>query len=41
MDAQQEINLKIKQEFDRHNIKFAYPTQVNYLNSSSLAKSLN
>ena len=33
MDAQQQINLKIKSEFVRHNIEFAYPTQVNYFNS--------
>ncbi|MGF1539555.1 MAG: mechanosensitive ion channel family protein [Pleurocapsa sp.] len=31
MDVQQEINLKIKQEFDKQSIGFAYPVQVNYL----------
>lgn len=31
MDTQQEINLKIKQEFDRRSIKFAYPVRVTYL----------
>ena len=31
MDAQQQINLKLKQEFDRRGISFAYPTRVNYL----------
>jgi small-conductance mechanosensitive channel len=36
MDAQQEINLKIKAEFAKHNIEFAYPTQVNYLANLSL-----
>ena len=33
MDAQQQINLKIKSEFAKHNIEFAYPTQVNYFNN--------
>jgi small-conductance mechanosensitive channel len=32
MDAQQEINLKIKSEFAKHHLEFAYPTQVNYFN---------
>jgi small-conductance mechanosensitive channel len=31
MDAQQEINLKIKAEFTKYDIEFAYPTQINYL----------
>ena len=33
MNAQQEINLKIKSEFAKHNIEFAYPTQVNYFSN--------
>ena len=33
MDAQQQINLKIKSEFAKRNIEFAYPTQVNYFNN--------
>ena len=32
MDAQQQINLKIKAEFAERKIEFAYPTQVNYFN---------
>ncbi|MCC0179733.1 mechanosensitive ion channel family protein [Waterburya agarophytonicola K14] len=44
MDAQQQINLKLKQEFEHHLIKFAYPTQVNYLqhdlSSENLQKNL-
>ena len=35
MDAQQAINLQLKQEFDRREIKFAYPTQINYIKLSS------
>ena len=35
MDAQQKINLKIKSEFAKHNIEFAYPTQVHYFNTLS------
>ncbi len=31
MDIQQEINLKIKEEFEREGIEFAYPTQLLYL----------
>ena len=31
MNAQQQINLNIKTEFARHDIEFAYPTQINYL----------
>ncbi len=38
MDAQQQINLKLKQEFDRRGIKFAYPTRVNYLHFNSNTK---
>ena len=34
MDAQQKINLKIKSEFAKHDIKFAYPTQVHYFNNT-------
>ncbi len=33
MDAQEKINLKIKSEFAKYNIEFAYPTQVNYFNN--------
>ena len=33
MDAQQQINLRIKSEFAKHDIKFAYPTQVNYFDN--------
>ncbi|MEE9595092.1 MAG: mechanosensitive ion channel family protein [Candidatus Hydrothermarchaeales archaeon] len=31
-DVQQEINLKIKEEFEKRGIEFAYPTQTVYLN---------
>ena len=31
MDIQQEINFAIKEEFERQNIEFAYPTQTLYL----------
>jgi small-conductance mechanosensitive channel len=31
MDAQQQINLKLKEEFAKQKIEFAYPTQLNYL----------
>jgi len=31
MDVQQEINLAIKEEFERRKIEFAYPTQMVYL----------
>lgn len=31
MDINQEIHLKIKQEFEKENIEFAYPTQTFYL----------
>ena len=33
MDAQQQINLNIKSEFAKHNIEFAFPTQINYFNN--------
>ena len=39
MDAQQQINLKVKYEFAKHQIEFAYPTQVNYLNNLDLSSS--
>ena len=32
MDTQQDINLKIKQEFEKENIAFAYPTQTVFVN---------
>lgn len=32
MDIQQNINFKIKEEFDRRKIKFAYPTQTLFIN---------
>jgi small-conductance mechanosensitive channel len=31
MDVQQEINFKIKEEFEKRNIEFAFPTQTLYL----------
>ncbi|NUN11518.1 mechanosensitive ion channel [Candidatus Micrarchaeota archaeon] len=31
MDAQQEINLKITEEFEKQKIEFAYPTQTVYV----------
>ncbi|MEA3293171.1 MAG: mechanosensitive ion channel family protein [Patescibacteria group bacterium] len=34
MDVQQEINLAIKEEFEKENIEFAYPTQSILLNKS-------
>jgi len=34
MDIQQEINLKIKEKFEKHEIEFAYPTQTLYLNKT-------
>jgi small-conductance mechanosensitive channel len=33
MDIQQEINFKIKEEFDKQSIEFAYPTQTLFLNN--------
>lgn len=35
MNAQQQINFQLKQEFERLGIQFAYPTQVTYLRSSA------
>ncbi|MDD5021962.1 MAG: mechanosensitive ion channel family protein [Endomicrobiaceae bacterium] len=32
MDVQQSINFKIKEEFDKHKIDFAYPTQTLFIN---------
>jgi len=32
MDIQQEINLRIKEEFEKENIEFAFPTQRIFLN---------
>jgi small-conductance mechanosensitive channel len=34
MDIQQEINFKIKEEFEKRGIEFAYPTQTLYLEST-------
>ena len=34
MDIQQEINFKIKEEFDKRRIEFAYPTQTLYLSKT-------
>ncbi|MFA5069024.1 MAG: mechanosensitive ion channel family protein [Candidatus Omnitrophota bacterium] len=34
MDIQQEINFAIKEEFEKRNIDFAYPTQMLYLNKT-------
>lgn len=33
MNVQQEINLKIKEEFEKRKIEFAYPTQTLYVNT--------
>ena len=35
MDAQQAINLEIKQVFEKRGIEFAYPTQVTYLSGAN------
>jgi MscS family membrane protein len=35
MDIQQEINLKIKEEFEKRNIGFAFPTQTLYVAKSN------
>jgi len=35
MDIQQEINLKIKEEFEKLSIEFAFPTQTLYINKLS------
>jgi small-conductance mechanosensitive channel len=32
MDIQEEINLQIKEGFEKENIEFAYPTQKIFLN---------
>jgi len=34
MDVQQEINFRIKEEFDKRSIEFAYPTQTLYLSKT-------
>lgn len=34
MDIQQEINFRIKEEFDKRGIEFAFPTQTLYLNKT-------
>ncbi|MEZ4357833.1 MAG: mechanosensitive ion channel family protein [Eubacteriales bacterium] len=34
MDVQQEINFRIKEEFDKRNIEFAFPTQTLYVKNS-------
>ncbi len=41
MDAQQQINFQLKQEFDRKGIQFAYPTQISYLRSSATSDDRN
>ena len=41
MDAQQQINLKVKTEFAKRNLEFAYPTQVNYFNNVSTSMQNN
>jgi small-conductance mechanosensitive channel len=33
MNAQQQINLKIKSEFAKYKLEFAYPTQISYCNN--------
>lgn len=38
MDIQQEINIFIKEEFERRRIEFAFPTQTLYVNKSDLKK---
>jgi small-conductance mechanosensitive channel len=38
MDTQQEINFKIKEEFEKRKIEFAYPTQTLYLNKTNSEK---
>lgn len=39
MNIKQEINFKIKDEFDKHGIKFAFPTQTLQFDSSSIGLS--
>lgn len=41
MNAQQQINLKVKAEFAKKGLEFAYPTQVNYLNNLEINKNEN
>ena len=41
MDIQQEINFKIKEEFEKRGIEFAYPTQTLYLVKSNGQKMTN
>ena len=36
MDIQQEINLKMKEEFEKRGIEFAYPTQTLYMNKETI-----
>ncbi|MDH3253248.1 MAG: mechanosensitive ion channel family protein [Ignavibacteria bacterium] len=36
MDVQQDINLKIMEEFEKRNIEFAYPTQTLFLNKAEV-----
>jgi len=36
MDIQQEINFAIKDEFEKRNIDFAYPTQTLFVNNEAL-----
>lgn len=35
MDIQQEINFQMKEEFEKHNIEFAYPTQTLFLSKEN------
>ncbi len=35
MDIQQEINLRLNEEFARQGIRFAYPTQTIYMNNNN------
>ena len=41
MNAQQQINFQLKQEFDRNGIRFAYPTQINYVRYAADSKNIN
>jgi len=34
MDTKQQINLAIKQEFEKEKIEFAYPTQTIFINKT-------
>jgi len=38
MDIQQEINLKLKEEFEKERIEFAFPTQTLYVHSLNVKK---